>query len=163
MIGEALNGAAPAMSTPPPPLPELGDLIERSEWLKGRAGLEGAVQRWHRSLGPERQRIIGEAEELATPRLRRIPFAALFLVCFRFLLLIVAGLLRRSPERRAVRWSKYLVQAGGPAYVKLGQLIATARGALPDQWAEAFAWCRDEVPPLRPGVAEDLIDREVGH
>src|SRR5207302_1371442 len=60
-------------------------------------------------------------------------------------------------------WSKHLVQAGGPAYVKLGQLIATAKGPLPDAWTEAFAWCRDEVPPLRPGVAEDVIDRELGH
>ncbi len=163
MIGEALNGAAPAMSTPPPPLPELGDLIERSEWLKGLAGLEGEVLRWHGSLGAERQRIVGEAEDLATPRLRRIPFAALFLVCFRFLWFILVGLVRRTPERRAVRWSKHLVQAGGPAYVKLGQLIATAKGALPDQWAETFAWCRDEVPPLRPGVAEAVIEEEVGH
>jgi ubiquinone biosynthesis protein len=163
VIGETLNGAARAMSSPPPPLPELGDLIERSEWLKGRAGLESEVQRWHHSLGAERQRIIGEAEELATPRLRRIPFVALFLVCVRFLWFILADLFRRTPERRAVRWSKHLVQAGGPAYVKLGQLIATAKGALPDQWAEAFAWCRDEVPPLRPGVAEDVIEHEVGH
>src|SRR5439155_4201133 len=70
---------------------------------------------------------------------------------------------RKSPEQRAVRWSKHLVQAGGPAYVKLGQLIATAKGALPDAWTEAFAWCRDEVPPLRPGVAEAVIDTELGH
>jgi ubiquinone biosynthesis protein len=163
VIGNVMNGAAPAMSSPPPPLPELGDLIERSEWLKGRAGLEGEVLRWHRSLGAERQRIIGEAEELASPRLRRIPFAAVFLVCIKFLWFILAGLFRRNPEPRAVRWSKHLVQAGGPAYVKLGQLIATAKGALPDQWAEAFAWCRDEVPPLKPGVAVAVIDEEVGH
>jgi ubiquinone biosynthesis protein len=47
--------------------------------------------------------------------------------------------------------------------VKLGQLIATAKGALPDPWTEAFAWCRDEVPALRPGVAEAVIDEELGH
>jgi len=163
MIGEVRHGAAPAMSIPPPPLPELADLIERSEWLRGRAGLEGEVLRWHRSLGAERERIVGEAEELATPRLRRIPFAALFVVCIKFLWFVLADLFRRTPERRAVRLSKHLVEAGGPAYVKLGQLIATAKGALPDQWAEAFAWCRDEVPPLRPGVAEAVIEEEVGH
>ena len=165
MIGEVLNGAAPPMSTPPPPLPELGDLIERSEWLKSLPGLEGEVLRWHRSLGTERERIVGEAEELATPRLRRIPFAALFVVVMKFLWFSLSGLVRRSssPERRAVRWSKHLVQAGGPAYVKLGQLIATAKGALPDAWTEAFAWCRDEVPALRPGVAEAVIDKELGH
>ncbi|MEW6472256.1 MAG: AarF/UbiB family protein [Actinomycetota bacterium] len=151
------------MSTPPPPLPELGDLIERSEWLKGRAGLEAEVLRWHRSLGGEREAILEEAAALATPRWRRIPFGALFLVVVRFLWFSLAGLWRRAPERRAVRWSKHLVQAGGPAYVKLGQLIATAKGALPDAWTEAFAWCRDEVPALRAGVAEAVIDQELGH
>lgn len=144
-------------------MPELGDLIGRSEWLKGRPGLEAAVQRWDRALGAERERIVGEAEELATPRLRRIPFAALFVVFVKFVWFGLVGLVRRSPERRAVRWSKHLVQAGGPAYVKLGQLIATAKGALPDAWTEAFAWCRDEVPALRPGVAETVIDGELGH
>ena len=146
-----------------PPLPELSDLIERSEWLRGRAGLEETALRWHRSLGEERERIVGEAEELATPRLRRIPVGATVLICLKFLWFSLVGLLRRSPERRAVRWSKHLVQAGGPAYVKLGQLIATAKGVLPDPWTEAFAWCRDEVPPLRPGVAEGVIDEELGH
>ena len=59
--------------SPPPPLPEFADLVERSEWLRGRAGLESEVLRWHRSLEAERQRIVGEAEELATPRLRAHP------------------------------------------------------------------------------------------
>ncbi|HYT39227.1 MAG TPA: hypothetical protein VEN99_06945, partial [Acidimicrobiia bacterium] len=118
------------MTAPPPPLPELGDLIERSEWLRGRAGLEREVLRWHRSLGAARRRIAGEAEELATPRLRRIPFRALFLLCVRFLWFSLAGLIGRLAARRggpagsgetaAVRRSKHLVQAGGPAYVKLG-------------------------------------------
>jgi ubiquinone biosynthesis protein len=164
VIGEVTNGATSAMSSPPPPLPELGDLVERSEWLRDRPGLESEALRWQHSLVGERGRIAIEAEELATPRLRRIPFAALFVVCMRFLWFSLSGLiLRRSPERRAVRWSKHLVQAGGPAYVKLGQLIATAKGALPDPWTEAFAWCRDEVPPLKPGVAEAVIDEELGH
>jgi ubiquinone biosynthesis protein len=173
MIGDVMNGETAAMTTPPPPLPELADLVERSEWLRGRPGLEAEVRRWHSSLGAERDRIAGEAAALATPRLRRIPFGALFLLCIRFLWFSLAGLIgrfaarRRSPsdttEGAAVRRSKHLVQAGGPAYVKLGQLIATAKGALPDAWTEAFAWCRDEVPSLKPGVAETVIDRELGY
>jgi ubiquinone biosynthesis protein len=176
MIGDVMKGATTAMTTPPPPLPELGDLVERSEWLRGRPGLEAEVRRWQGSLGAERDRIAGEARELATPRLRRIPFGALFLLCIRFLWFSLAGVIGRSAARRrnpsgppgssegaAVRRSKHLVQAGGPAYVKLGQLIATARGALPDPWTEAFAWCRDEVPALKDGVAEGVIDRELGH
>src|SRR5581483_8881925 len=151
-------------SAPPPPLPEFGELVDRSEWLRARPGLEAEVRRWHRSLGAERRRIAAEAEDLARPRLSRLPVLALFLVTVRFLWFSLQALFRRTatPERRAVRWSKHLVQAGGPAYVKLGQLIATAQGALPEAWTDAFAWCRDEVPPLRPGTAVAVIDRELG-
>jgi ubiquinone biosynthesis protein len=149
----------------PPPLPEFTELVDRSEWLRARPGLEAEVRRWQRSLGGERDRIVAEAERLATPRLSRLPVVALFLVGVRFLWFSLVALFRRTaaPERRSIRWSKHLVQAGGPAYVKLGQLIATAQGALPEAWTDAFAWCRDEVPPLRPGVAEAVIDRELGH
>src|SRR2546428_503546 len=124
VTGGVLTGAASAMPTPsappPPPLPEFSDLVERSEWLRGRAGLESDVLRWHRSLAAERAHIVTEAEELATPRLRRIPFGALFLVIVRFLWFTLVAPFRRTgvPERRAVRWSKHLVQAGGPVYVK---------------------------------------------
>ena len=151
-------------SAPPPPLPEFGELVDRSEWLRARPGLEAEVRRWHRSLGAERRRIAAEAEDLARPRLSRLPVLALFLVTVRFLWFCLQALFRRTatPERRAVRWSKHLVQAGGPAYVKLGQLIATAQGALPETWTDAFAWCRDEVPALRPGVAEAVIAEEFG-
>jgi len=151
--------------TPPPPLPEFSELVDRSEWLRGRPGLETEVRRWRRSLPAERRRIAAEAEDLARPRLSRVPVVALFLVSVRCLWFSLEALFRRTgtPERRAVRWSKHLVQAGGPAYVKLGQLIATAQGALPETWTDAFAWCRDEVPPLRAGVAEAVIDEELGH
>jgi ubiquinone biosynthesis protein len=55
-----------------------------------------------------------------------------------------------------------LVRSGGPAYIKLGQFIASARGMLPDGWVEAFEWCRDEAPPLAPGVAEEVLREQLG-
>jgi ubiquinone biosynthesis protein len=64
----------------------------------------------------------------------------------------------RRRQRSAVEAAQDLVAAGGPAYVKLGQFIATAKGLLPDEWVEAFEWCRDEVPPLRPGTTESIIE-----
>jgi len=164
-MGRYRMTATACSPAPPPPLPEFGDLVDRSEWLRARPGLETEVRRWRRSFGAERRRIAAEGEDLARPRLSRLPVVALFLVSVRFLWFGLEALFRRTgaPERRAVRWSKHLVQAGGPAYVKLGQLIATAQGALPESWTDAFAWCRDEVPPLRPGVAEAVIDEEFGH
>ncbi|MET0822656.1 MAG: AarF/UbiB family protein, partial [Aeromicrobium sp.] len=62
----------------------------------------------------------------------------------------------------SVRGAEQLVRAGGPAYVKLGQFIATGDGLVPDEWVEAFAWCRDEAPALEPGVAQQVIARELG-
>jgi ubiquinone biosynthesis protein len=133
--------------------------------------LEDHVLAWHRSLGADRDRIVEEAQHLATPRLARLPLVALVVVLIKFVWYTLTGAARRLAGRRgpgrarvepAVRRAQHLVRAGGPAYVKLGQLIATAKGALPDPWTEAFAWCRDEVPPLRPGVAERVMDRSLG-
>lgn len=59
-----------------------------------------------------------------------------------------------------------LALRGGPTYVKLGQLIASTRGLGPEWIAEAFAGCRDAVPPaptaavaaalVRSGIDEHL-------
>ncbi len=62
----------------------------------------------------------------------------------------------------SVRSAEQLVRAGGPAYVKLGQFIASADGLLPEEWVQAFGWCRDRVPPLPPGVALGVLERELG-
>jgi ubiquinone biosynthesis protein len=68
----------------------------------------------------------------------------------------------RPPAALAIERARELVEAGGPAYVKLGQFIASARGLLPEEWVEAFAWCRDEVPPLRPETAESIVQKTFG-
>ncbi|MEA3076000.1 MAG: ubiquinone biosynthesis protein [Actinomycetota bacterium] len=40
-----------------------------------------------------------------------------------------------------------LALRGGPTYVKLGQLVSSTRGLAPAWIADAFAGCRDAVPP----------------
>jgi len=62
----------------------------------------------------------------------------------------------------AVERAEQLVRDSGPVYVKLGQFISTAQGLLPDDVVEAFAWCRDEVPPVRSSVARRIVERELG-
>jgi ubiquinone biosynthesis protein len=59
-----------------------------------------------------------------------------------------------------LKTAEQVVRAGGPAYVKLGQFIASADGLLPKEWVDAFAWCRDKVPPAAGAL--DTIDREFG-
>lgn len=67
-----------------------------------------------------------------------------------------------SSSRATIERAERLVRASGPAYVKLGQFIASSRGLLPDAWVEAFAWCRDDAPKLPPGVARAVVERELG-
>jgi len=68
--------------------------------------------------------------------------------------------LRSGPGERSeyLRHVQEVVKAGGSTFVKLGQFVATAQGLLPDEWVEAFGWCRDEVPPMAPGEAELRIE-----
>jgi ubiquinone biosynthesis protein len=131
-----------------------------------------------RTLPRERDRLAVTAHELATPRLWPDTVAAVARTGWRIVstaapetptLLLAAGarasgLPIRPPDGgdAAVRRVEQLVRSGGPAYVKLGQFIATARTLLPDQWVDAFAWCRDEVPAMRPGKAERIVTRAFG-
>jgi ubiquinone biosynthesis protein len=64
-----------------------------------------------------------------------------------------------SSSRVGLERARRLVEAGGLAYIKLGQFISTARGLLPDEWVEAFAWCRDQAPTLAPGIAIGLLEQ----
>jgi ubiquinone biosynthesis protein len=67
-----------------------------------------------------------------------------------------------SSSHALVNRAERLVRGGGPAYIKLGQFISSARGLLPDGWVDAFQWCRDEAPPLPPGVAEESMREQLG-
>lgn len=49
---------------------------------------------------------------------------------------------------------------GGPTYVKLGQLIASTRGLVPDWIAEAFQGCRDAVPPASGSAVRAVLKGE---
>lgn len=62
----------------------------------------------------------------------------------------------------ALRAAERLVRRGGPAYVKLGQLIASADGMLPADWVRAFAWCRDDAPRIPFRRVRSILQREVG-
>jgi ubiquinone biosynthesis protein len=50
----------------------------------------------------------------------------------------------------------------GPAFVKLGQLLSTRSDLPPPVYLEALSRLRDDVPPLDPGVAEQVVEDELG-
>jgi ubiquinone biosynthesis protein len=151
-------------------LPTLEELAARSAWIKGVPGLAEETARLDRLAAEGKDAAGAAADELSRPRLTRASVGALTWTLLRFwwlLLVGVLGLLRpgRQVSGRpspAVRRAQRLVQAGGPAYVKVGQSVATARGVLPDEWVDAFAWCRDEVPPMPPAAAEEAVATALG-
>lgn len=149
-----------------------------SPWLDGRLGLAAQARVWQTTLPPVRRRVATDAAALATPRLWTDTIGSLASTSWRIaaaaapdapLALMSAaasatGLPVAPPDAAAgtIDRAQRLVQAGGPAYIKLGQFIASGRGLLPDPWVDAFGWCRDQAPPLRPRVAERVIAAELG-
>jgi ubiquinone biosynthesis protein len=125
-----------------------------------------------------RDRLTAEAIALAQPRLWTDTIGALagtawrgassFAVDAPLILLGAANAARGvrigPPEvdSGAIRATQRLVRRGGPAYIKLGQFIASADGILPAAWVKAFAWCRDDAPRLSYRRVSSVIEREVG-
>ena len=154
-----------------PPLPDMIDVLDRSTCIDERPGLRDFARLWL-AWGPgARATVAGEARQLARPSLRPASLRAVQRSGATIVRGVAPGILRdlRSRARGGgpssgalVRRAQELVRAGGPSYVKLGQFISTAEGMLPDEWVEAFSWCRDTVPPLAGGVAEEIVEQAFG-
>jgi predicted unusual protein kinase regulating ubiquinone biosynthesis (AarF/ABC1/UbiB family) len=50
----------------------------------------------------------------------------------------------------------------GPTFVKLGQLLSTRADLLPPVYLDALSSLRDDVEPMPPGVAETVVEEELG-
>ena len=154
-----------------PPLPDMIDVLDRTTGIDERPGLREFARLWLAWAPGARAEVAAEALALARPSggpasLRAVGRTGTTIARG------VASSVRRDVRRRlaegplppgvAVRQVQEVVKVGGPTYVKLGQFISTARGLLPDEWVEAFAWCRDTVAPLPTGVAERIIQDAFG-
>jgi ubiquinone biosynthesis protein len=146
----------PPSSAGPPPLPSRSALLRGSARLAEIDGLTA----WslEAQVTAARRRTASTTWRVARAAAPDAPFALLAAGA------AAAGLPVAPPSSGAgtIERADRLVRAGGPAYVKLGQFIASARGLLPDEWVDAFAWCRDEAPPMPPGAAEAVIRGELG-
>lgn len=133
--------------------------LANSAWASGWPGLEEEAERLLGRL-PD---LLDDAHEraesiLSTPRAH--PMSLL-----RLGRLIALA----APEIRPVfadRSAESLVPAlarlalrGGPTFVKLGQLVSSTRGLAPAWIADAFAGCRDAVPPAPSEEVEGVLDR----
>jgi ubiquinone biosynthesis protein len=152
--------------------------LDGSSWIDAVPGLREDAAAWRAQAPAWRREAEAQALAAATPRLWPDTIAALASTAWRVVataapdaplaLLTAAGsaaglpIAPPSSGAGTIARAERLVRAGGPAYIKLGQFIASADGLLPDGWVRAFAWCRDDAPPLEPGVAQDVVERELG-
>lgn len=138
-------------------VPPIVELIRSSPWVGEVPGLPAAAERWSRTVPEGSAERARRALHLARPDIDRKMVTAIgrtaggaaLRVLFDLLDAIATPAEQRSTDEPAnLRHLQNLVRAGGPAWVKLGQFVATSGGLLPPEWVEAFQWCRDEVPPL---------------
>ena len=150
-----------------PPLPDMTELLDASPRFAADPGLRDHARLWLAWGPPARERVAAEAAELARPSLRPATLRAVGRTGVELARGVSPGLkedaVRRVTEGpleqgASVRHLQELVKAGGSTYIKLGQFVATAQGLLPDQWVDAFGWCRDTATPLAPGEAEARIE-----
>ncbi|MEP7326419.1 MAG: AarF/UbiB family protein, partial [Gemmatimonadota bacterium] len=95
--------------------------------------------------------------------LKLFPFVVAFLRDRRRF--IVFGRPARRSEaqhrRRAARLTATLAGLG-PAFIKLAQVFGSRADILPEPYLSAISTLADQVPPLAPGVAERVIEAEIG-
>ncbi|MFN8018623.1 MAG: AarF/UbiB family protein [Acidimicrobiales bacterium] len=152
---------------PIPPLPDMHEVLDGSARFAEHPGLRDHAHLWL-AWGPyARARVAAEATELARPSLRPTTLRAVGRTGVDLAKGVAPGLAEDAKRRlvegpleagAAMRHVQELVKAGGSTYIKLGQFIATAQGLLPDEWVEAFGWCRDTATPLAPGQAEATFE-----
>lgn len=156
----------------------LRELVAGSRRVAAVPGLHEQARAWQRELPAVRRELDRQARLLARPRLWPDTLGALAGTAGRVartaapdapLALLSAAasasglpVAPPSSSRATVERAERLVRASGPAYVKLGQFIASSRGLLPDAWVDAFAWCTDDAPRLPDGVARSVVERELG-
>ncbi|KAJ1684153.1 hypothetical protein LUZ63_020446 [Rhynchospora breviuscula] len=166
------------MPTTAAPGVDLARLVSSSSRVAAVPGLPEQARAWQSEVPALRHDLVAEAERVATPRLWLDTIGALGRTSGQVIgaaapdaplaLLQAAAAASGLPvappssSRGTIARAQRLVRASGPAYVKLGQFVASSRGLLPDAWVDAFAWCRDDAPRLRPGVAQRVVERELG-
>jgi ubiquinone biosynthesis protein len=161
-----------------PPIRSAAELLPHSAWVAEVSGLVDAADEWLRTLPAERDRLARQAKALATPALHPAGIGRLAEMAGRVVgsaagwatvdlgravyRSLLYGERDNARVAAAVDRAQQLVRDSGPVYVKLGQFISTAQGLLPAEVVDAFAWCRDEVPPVRTSVARRIVERELG-
>ncbi|HZN13120.1 MAG TPA: AarF/UbiB family protein [Acidimicrobiales bacterium] len=130
-----------------------------TDWLDREPGLRAASDQWLTDLDMR----LAQARRRANRIIRADPVTAGTLPRLAQLVRgsaprLAPALLRRDGEEIVKALAETALN-GGPTYVKLGQFISSTRGLVPDWIADAFAGCRDEVPPAKTALIAAVLDR----
>ena len=71
----------------------------------------------------------------------------------------------RSDDRSRSGLSRRMrlaIEALGPTFIKLAQIISSGEGLFPDELVDEFKKCRDQVPPERFSAIRQVIESELG-
>ena len=130
-----------------------------SAWANGRVGLARESERLLERLPA----LLAEAEKRADSILETSALEGRSLLRLARLAGLAAPdlvpVIRSRDAETIVPVLARLALRGGPTYVKLGQLVSSTRGLAPAWIADAFAGCRDAVPPAPSGSIADVLDR----
>jgi ubiquinone biosynthesis protein len=128
-------------------------------WVAGRPGLEDESRRLLDRL-PE---LLDEAARRADDIIGTSPLDTRSVARLARLAGLAAPdllpVLRSRDAETIVPVLAKLALRGGPTYVKLGQLVSSTGGLAPKWVADAFAGCRDAVPPAPSAAVADVLDR----
>jgi ubiquinone biosynthesis protein len=132
--------------------------VERSEWINRRPGLAEAAEGWFDDLDRRLAAADRRAASILRPQIGSASLVRLGQLASQTAPSLVPALVNRDGES-AVRALAQAALKGGPTFVKLGQLISTTRGLVPDWIADAFAGCRDAVPPASTTAIAGVLQR----
>lgn len=128
-------------------------------WARRWPGLPEAASEWLDGLPG----MLAEAERradgiLAVPLVPAASMARIGRLAATTAPQVVPALVRRDGPAIVKALAETALN-GGPTYVKIGQLISTTRGLVPSWIADAFAGCRDAVPPAPTPAIERTLRR----
>jgi ubiquinone biosynthesis protein len=124
--------------------------------------------RWRRVVPTLRDVTRREIPTLLQPA-RLPPIGRLALVVFHFGRALLGWRLveRRSGDRSVSRAGlsrrmRLAIEALGPTFIKLAQIISSGEGLFPEELVTEFKKCRDQVPPEPFSVVRRVVEDDLG-
>jgi ubiquinone biosynthesis protein len=142
---------------------ELGAFSDHPPWI-----VELGQLRWRRAVPTLRSVTSREVPRLLHPT-RLPPVGRLVRVVVRFgwALLGWHRRERRSGDRSISRAGlsrrmRVAIEALGPTFIKLAQIISSGEGLFPEELVNEFKKCRDRVPPEPFSVVRHVVETDLG-